>query len=368
MSKQLHFISCVEDSPRFVWESIVQLFNMRKYGYSKDFRIIVYHSKELSKEWENIEKMFPETKFFYYSDDKGLVQKLMTNYFYTPIHRLCSLQRHFQEYPELSKDAIFYLDSDVIFLQQPDIERYVQDEINYLSDTKTYLNLAYLDSKIKDVKEDKKEEYERVDIVGKAALLAGLNREILEKNNDSTGGAQYILKNVTPQFFSDCIDICLNIRMHFLVANQYFFPGNPGKEREDRGIQSWTADMWAIQWNLWRKELPSVTPKFMDFAWSTDKIENIQRDKPHVFMLHNAGIVSDAKIRETHNQKTVKDEDNKPVMVEAPAFFKDNFKKTSVFSDIASLETIANHPITSKYYNAVYVNEILDTYNNLLKQ
>lgn len=370
--RKLHFISCVEDLPRFVWETAVQLNNMRKYGYSDKFRVIVFLpayrlDRGISPQWKTLEEFFPETQFFYYPDENKKITQLAANYDYIPIHRLCSLERHFREHPQLEKDAIFYLDSDVIFLKQPELDQWLDDDINYLSDTKTYLNLAYLDSKVKDVRPDRQEEYKRVDIVGKGLELARLTRKIAYENNESTGGAQYLLKNINWKFFAQCVDLCLMIREHFRIGNQYFFPGATVQEREDKGIQSWCADMWAIQWNLWRLGLPCQTPQFMDFAWATDRVTSIQEQKPHIFMLHNAGITGDAKIRITENNKSVRDEENKPVLLEAPAFFKDSYKTKSVFTDIPTLEYIANHELTSQYYTSIYTREILDTYNTLLK-
>jgi len=288
----------------------------------------------------------------------------MVNYNYHNVHRLCSLERHFKEFPELTKDAIFYIDSDVIFTKNPELDQYLQDDINYLSDTKTYLNEEYLSGKIKDVREDRKEEYIKANIVDKAAKFAGLTISDIRVENNNTGGAQYILKNMTPKFFSECIDICLQVRMLFESSNQYFFPGDTPLERENNGIQSYCGDMWAIQWNLWRHKLPSETPKWMDFAWATDKIERLGE----VFMLHNAGVSDANGIRITENNKSVKDEQGKSVVVEAPALWKGNYKLKSVFNDMPILEEIVNHPISSQYCTAVYTQEIINTYNNLIKK
>lgn len=371
--KQLHVISCVEDIPRFEWETIVQLHSARKYNLSDKFRVIVFlpaynELRGFSSGWDSIVKMFPETKFYFYRDPKHKVTDLMVNYNYQPIHRLCSLERHFREFPELEKDAILYVDSDVIFTQTPPLQStalagYLQDDINYLSDTHTYLNAEYLESKWKDVIEEKQEEYKAFDPFTRVAKMCNIFPETIRENNKKTGGAQYLLKNATARFFNSCIDTCLIFRGFYQEVNQRFFPGNTVKEREDNGVQSWCADMIAIQWELWKQNLPSETPKWMDFAWATDKLDRLDS----VFILHNAGITSDGLIRITEDLKTVRDENDVPVVIEAPALFKDKYKRTSIFSAIEEVELVANHPESKKYCTSMYAKEVLETYNNLIK-
>lgn len=367
MNKKLHIIVCVEDLPRFVDEVTIQLYNFEKYDLSKDCRIIVFlpsYKPQFSVEWKKVEKIFPNTKFFYYSDKTSKITDLVVDYNYIPIHRLFSLEKHFKDFPELSKDTTLYLDSDVIFTQSHNIpQECINDEINYLSDTHTYLNEKYFSGKIKDVLPERLEEFEKLDVVDRIASFAGITKDILRENNNSTGGAQYLLKNLNSRFFSECIDICLLFRQYLQAINQRFFKGETPSERESNGYQSWVADMAAIQWNLWRHKLPSETPKWMDFAWATDKVEKLQ----DVFMLHNAGVSSDDGIRVTDNLRSIKDKEGKSIVLNCPAYWKGNYKLKSVFNDMPILEEIVNHPISSQYCTAVYAQEIINTYNNLIK-
>lgn len=368
--KQLHIISCVEDLPRFEWETIVQLHSARKHNLSDKFRIIVFLPayKEMlgfNSRWDKIVKMFPETKFFFYRDVRNKVTDLMVNYDYIPIHRLCSLERHFKEHPSLEKDSILYIDSDVIFNKAPEIsEECLQDDTNYLSDTHTYLNAEYLEGKWTDVIPEKQDKYKELDVFSKIAKLCNIFPDTIRENNKNTGGAQYLLKNMNSKFFSSCIDTCLMFRGFYQHVNQEFFPGTTRQQREDNGIQSWCADMIAIQWELWKQNRPSLTPKWMDFAWATDKVGKLDT----VWMLHNAGVTSNASIRITEDLKSVKDENNKPIVIEAPALYKESYKRTSVFESIEDVEKVANHPESQKYCTSVYAQEVLETYNNLIKQ
>lgn len=362
--RKLHFISCMEDAERFLFETCVQLFNASKYGLDDKFRILVFlpaynKLRGFSSKWKKLEEWFPNTKFFYYQDDeRNSVTDLMVNYDYIPIHRLCSLERHFKEHPELSKDAIFYLDSDVIFTKNPDIPQELLDnDTIYISDTRTYLNERYFTSKIKDVKPELREEYEQLDVVDKLASFAKLEKKTLIENNDCTGGAQYIFKNITTDFFSRCIDTCLIIRMYLQHLNQKYFPGDTPQDRENAGNQSWVADMNSIQWNLWRFKYKCETPKWMDFAWATDGIEKLN----DVWMLHNAGITNGHSLRITKNNRSVRDEQGNPTIVDCPAFDKNMFKNKSPFNEEEFLLSIVNHPESSKYCTSVYTKEVLDT-------
>lgn len=365
MPRELVIISCVENKERFVWETETQLFNLSKYGLADKFRLLIFlpaYQREFLKEWKELEIRYPEAKFFYYTDVQNKVTDLMVNYDYVPIHRLCSLEKHFKDHPELQKSAVFYLDSDVIFISEPPIASYIDDDVNYLSDTKTYLNEAYLSSKIKDVIPEKEEQYKKANIIDRAARFAGLTIHDIRAENENTGGAQYLLKDMTPKFFSECIDLCLKIRIFFQTINQEFFPGATRVDKENNGIQSFCADMWAIQWNLWKHKLPSQTPEWMNFAWATDGIEALGGK----FLLHNAGITSDSSIRITDSKKSIRGKDGKSVIINVPCFWKNKYQD-SVFNHIEDVYKVVNDDNSQKYCTSRYAQEVLETYNNLIK-
>jgi len=367
--REYSIISCVEDNERFIWETTVQLHNARKYNLSDKFRILVFLpaynlSRGLSPKWKELANIFKETKFFFFVDKTASVTDLAVEYQYIPIHRLCSLEQHFKDFPELEKQAILYIDSDVIFTSTPKFLDYLEDDVNYLSDTHTYLNHEYLASKEKDIVKGKEEEYKKANVIAKAASFAKLTEEDLKQNNNNTGGAHYLFKNITSKFFSSCIETCLLVRMYFQVVNQQFFPGDLPLERENNGIQSWCADMWSIQWNLWRFKLPSETPSWMDFTWATEETSKLDKR----FWMHNAGVTADSKIRIVDNLKSKKDEEGKLIIIDAPAFYKESYKNRSVFDDIENLQKILDHPESIKYCTSVYVQEIIDTYNSLIKK
>ena len=190
--------------------------------------------------------------------------------------------KYFQEHPEMTSKAVFYCDCDILFTDKFNIDAYINDEINYLSDTNSYINASYFDSKIKDVLPEKLEEYKTRDILAELTSLIGINRQIAEANNLNSGGAQYFLKNVDSSFWHKVMNDCLIIRKYLQHINKIFFAS------EEKGFQSWCADMWAVLWNLWLRDQETKNIPEMDFSWASDPIEKVHK----LGMFHNAGIIS----------------------------------------------------------------------------
>lgn len=269
--KQLHLVMAHPSDLCFAWQTAVNLYNQRKYGLSNKARILVYSPhdrKKLPGIWKFLETKFPESKFFYYTGTKTLSDTIgVTSYI--PLLRPYILQKHWEEFPELKNDAIFYHDSDIVFTKDPKfLNECKDDDINYLSDTKSYLNSDYFQAKRKDVLKEKEDRFRTVDPLQEVARFMGITREIFIENRANTGGAQYLLKNIDKNFWKDVFDNCIQIRTYLMDINKRFFAN------EDAGYQSWTADMWAVIGNLWKRKAQVVCPEIMNFSWSSEEIEN----------------------------------------------------------------------------------------------
>ena len=280
--KDLRFI-CVQPSDNyFVWQVHLWLESLKNIGHSDKATVLVFNPKGRPKntKWQQIVNLYPEAEFVFY-DDLHNINNLIR--IYIPIIRPYCLMRYFKENPEMETKAVFYCDSDVIFTKEFNIDKFRDDDVCYLSNTNSYINASYFDSKIKDVLSNKLEEYKKRDILQETTALANINREIAEKNNMHSGGAQYFLKNVDSQFWEKVLGDCIQIRLHLQTVNKQFF------ENESKGFQSWCADMWAVLWNLWFNNLETKVVLEMDFAWATDPIQKLDK----IGILHNAGIVSE---------------------------------------------------------------------------
>jgi len=314
-------------------------------------------SRLKSKGWnpniEIIKKQYPEANIYQYADDDN-IEHIMRVFNYIPLLRLYTLYKHFLKFPHLKDEAIFYCDSDILFLKPLDFSPFLNDDVNYLSwtgradRTYNYIWADYFDNKIEDVLPEKLNNYKKLDVLDEIARLCGINRQICVENRMNSGGAQYLLKNITHTFWEKCLNNCCAVRryLHKEINPQFF-------SSEDKGFQSWCADMWSVLYTLWANKAKTECPVELDFAWATDEISTTG-DK---YILHNAGVTSDAKIRRVWDK----------IEVEAPAFFKGNYvdNKKTPFQDTEYLNSIINNPTSSLYCTSTYTKEILETKINL---
>jgi len=256
------------------------LESLKNRGESDKAIVLVFtpNYREKNEKWKQVVDLYPEAEFHFYKDEHDVSSLLGI---YIPVLRPYTLWRHWKEHPELSDKAIFYCDSDVLFTQHFDIQQFIDDDVCYLSDTNSYINAKYFDSKVEQVLPDKLEEYKTRDVLAEIGSVVGISREEAEANNDHSGGAQYFLKNIDTAFWSKVMNDCILIRSYLQKINREYF------ESEDKGFQSWCADMWAVLWNLWVKEKEVKVIPEMGFSWSPDPIEKLETHP----ILHNAGIV-----------------------------------------------------------------------------
>jgi len=280
--RELAFVTVCPDDTYYTWQVHLWLESLREIGMSDKAVALIFtpNYREENPKWKQVTDLYPEATFKFYKDEDNLTPLIGI---YIPVLRPYTMWRFLRDNPQYSSKALFYCDSDILFTKDFNIDKYLDDDINYLSDTVSYVSAAYFDSKVKDVLPHKVEEYKSRDILAEVASLVGISREVCEKNNANSGGAQYLLKNMDSKFWSKVMNDCILIRTYLQKINREFF------ENEDRGFQSWCADMWAVLWNLWlRNQETAVVPE-LDFAWSTDPIDKLQETT----ILHNAGIVSE---------------------------------------------------------------------------
>lgn len=331
--KEIKFIQACPDDDYYLWQVQLWLESLKDIGFLKDTISLVFTPKtrEFNQKWRELEKLYPEAEFHFYKDVDG-ISKLIP--IYIPILRPYVLMKYFKEHPEMSEKAIFYCDSDVLFTENFNIEKYISNETCYVSNTLSYINASYFDSKIKDVIPEKLEQYRKRDILGEACKLVGISREIAENNNLDSGGAQYLLKNIDYKFWEKVITDCIRIRLHLQQVNKEFF------ENENKGFQGWCSDMWAVLWNLWlNNQMVKIVPE-MDFAWSSDPISKL--DKVGIF--HNAGIVS-------RNQGAI------------PVFYKGEYHAgKNPFQD-PYLDELYSNEDNKKLCNSFYVRKMIELRN-----
>ena len=278
--KDLKYICVQPDDQYYTWQVHMWLESLKNRGDIDKAIVLIFTPKDrqVNQNWKQVTDLYPEAEFHFYKDEHEVSSLLGI---YIPVLRPYTLWRHWKEHPELSDKAIFYCDSDVLFTQHFNVDKYIDDDVCYLSDTQSYIGASYFDSKVRDVLPEKLEEYKTRDILAEIGSVIGISREeAVEKDKDS-GGAQYLLKNIDAAFWNKVMNDCILIRSYLQKINKEFF------ENENKGFQSWCADMWAVLWNLWVREKEVKVIDEMGFSWAPDPITKLETHP----IFHNAGIV-----------------------------------------------------------------------------
>ena len=331
--KDLKFICAQPDDTYYTWQVHMWLESLKNIGHSDKAIVLVYTPsfREKSDKWQKIADLYPEAQFAFYKDNGDVSQQLGV---YIPVLRPFVLMKYFQEHPDMMTKAVFYCDCDILFTDKFNVDAYIDDDVCYLSDTNSYINASYFDSKIKDVLPEKLEEYKTRDILAEITSLIGISREVAEANNENSGGAQYFLKNVDASFWHKVMNDCIIIRKYLQHINKQFFAS------EEKGFQSWCADMWAVLWNLWLKDHETKNIPEMDFSWASDPIEKVHK----LGLFHNAGI-------------TNRD------MGTYPAFYKGIYHTGKDPFNDSHLLTVANDQNSKKYGTHYYVKKLIELKN-----
>lgn len=244
----------------FVWQLEIQLKNFNDIGLDpQKIHVVIGYKEEDGKPdiFDYLESKKFAT-FFYYSDTRekrGYVSSIRPHL----------LEKHFVAYPDLFKQTIFYHDSDIIFRERIDENKFTSDNHWYLSDTRNYLSDKYL----KTFGED---------FFLNFCSIVGISPQVVEANRHCTGGAQYIMKYVDSAYWKSVFHDSEKI---YKFLNEYNNSRDDGKK-----VQSWCADMWAVLWRAWKSGVSTRLDHELDFCWPKNHISRWYSTK----ILHNAGI------------------------------------------------------------------------------
>lgn len=284
MNKDVILITAQPINEYFIWQNHLYIESCIEQGFKEEqIHILLYHppGRVFNKNWNKLKEYYSNINIFVYQD-KGIASNLSV---YIPVLRPHILWQHFEALPELENKTIIYTDCDILWTNKLNIKHLLSDDVNYVSNASSYLNWDYFNNKYKDVLEHKKEEAYKRNFIEEICNIVGISESIVLENNLNTGGVQYILKNISSKFWKKVEKDVITIRKHLLNVNKEFF------ESENKGIQSWCADLWAVQFNLWLLEKETKVTKELDFAWATDDISKLK----NTGILHNAGIASEVQ-------------------------------------------------------------------------
>ncbi len=269
--KKLRYITVQPRLLYYAWQVEVMINNYIKHGINgEDVDILVAwnpidgtSTEEAISAWEKLAAGYSTFNFHFYQDTR--VQ---------PIHYISSirpnlLKQHFTKYPELKDYAIYYSDCDAVFTKKPDFDKFLSDDVWYLSDTNSYINSTYILSKGQDVYD-------------KMCEIVGIDPNIPADNDEHSGGAQYIMKNVDADYWAKVEMDCERMFFEINQLNYHKKAADP----QYHELQIWCADMWAVLWNGWLKGHDIKVVPELTFSWATDPVH--RWDETMIY--HNAGV------------------------------------------------------------------------------
>ncbi|KQM65222.1 hypothetical protein ASE74_10145 [Pedobacter sp. Leaf216] len=268
------FLSALPDTDYFMWQLEIQILNFKSFNIIKEnYHILISYDpdKGINPHFKDLTDQYSDdVSFFYYADNR--IEKS-----YVSTVRPHIIAKHFKEHLWLSVEHIFYHDTDIVFTDSiPDFDFLCIGDTWYFSDTRSYLDSAYIDRCAPGL------------LTGMCEVL-GFKEELIRKNDQNAGGAQTLLKNVDSKFWEK-IEIDCNILYQFLTSTQnkyerLYYQKYKNQGRKYTPISSWCSDMWVILWNaLERAEVK--LHEDLDFCWPFhDQTEWLNKK-----IFHNAGV------------------------------------------------------------------------------
>lgn len=245
----------------YAWQVEVYLHNFLQLGYNGNhIDVVAGYLDEVPESWRKIQAKFPYVRFFFYKDTMGECN-------YPPAIQSHILEKHFREHPYLKNDAIFFHDCDFVFTKYFDFSPFLQDDNWYFSDTISYIGANYIKSK------------DPV-ILDRMCEIVGVDRETVENNQNNSGGAQKLMKNIDADYWAEVY------KNSVVLYDELCKMSHLKQEGDPYGIQTWTASMWAELWTAWKLGHNVIVPKEFDFCWATCPIEQWHK----LSFFHNAGV------------------------------------------------------------------------------
>lgn len=245
----IKFIMCQPAIYRFAWELEVSLTRLKKLGVTDIILLFSKHSYVIP---EHLRDKY-DVEIHIYEDNRDDKR-------YIPSIKPYLWSRFLQEDRSRENETYFYLDSDVIFREIPEVVP--NENVWYGSDCRGYLGIEYIDSKGEGLLEG-------------MCHAIGIDPDMIRRE-DPVSGAQWVFTNPTFEYW-DKVYRDSNA-LHSYLDNL-----------TDTSVQKWTAEMWAQLWNVYHFGKTTETDSELDFCWATDNVERYYETK----IYHNAGVVDD---------------------------------------------------------------------------
>lgn len=249
----------------YAWQIDVMLYSFRTVGVNlEDVHIVCAIHGEIDPYFDKLMKKYPGVLFSFYEDtryDKGYISSIRPHI----------LKKHFEAFTELEGQTFFYHDSDIVLTRPLPVENILNDDVSYLSDTISYIGYNYILSKGKDV----------LDMM---LNIVGIDEKTVQNNEENSGGAQYLIKGVDRYFWHDVEKDSTRLFKDVTQLNNEKKKLDP-KHHE---IQIWCSDMWAVLWNIWKRNMETKVVGELDFSWSVNNVNDWHKKA----IYHNAGVTN----------------------------------------------------------------------------
>lgn len=264
-------IACTQPAiDYYAWQVDIFLHSIGNLniGY-ENVHVIFANDTQPSQACRDLVKKYPAVLFEFYDDTRDYRS-------YPPSVKQHLLYKHYQKHTWLEEESLFHVDCDVAFTKPINFDKLLKDDIWYLSNTISYIGYEYILSKGRPTLE-------------KMLDIAEIDEETVKQNQNNSGGAQYLFKNVKTEFWKEVVDLSHSLFIQMTeYINQTTDKSNPDPYYP---LQIWTAEMWAVLWTAWKKgTITKVVPE-LDFSWATDPIQ--KWDAYSIY--HNAGVTSNDK-------------------------------------------------------------------------
>lgn len=271
----LRFICAQPASKYYVWQVEVCINNFIDMGiHPNNIDVVCWKVNDvIPDEWSKLANAYP-VRFLFYSDTRE------TKHYISSI-RPNILKQHFQAFPELEKEAIFYHDCDIVFTKPLNWHQFLEDDSWYGSDTRWYIGHDYILSKGED-------------ILDEMCRIVDIDKQVIKNNELNAIGAQYLMKGINSEFWANVEKDCerlfkeiTDLNNEKIALDRHTMPENEARQPY-HPLQIWCADMWAVLWNGWKLGYKTVCHPELEFSWATSSEEEWYKYN----IYHNAGVIS----------------------------------------------------------------------------
>jgi len=257
----MRFLSAQSDNDYNIWQLQVQMFNFKKFGIEDKSIILLGFNPKIGVSDRALEfKDSTTARVIFLPDNRDLSDRL-----YAPSIRPHLIKQLYVEHPHMLENiAVLYHDCDILFIKLPHIKDLIQKREIYVSDINThYIN--------------------RIDIelIKEMCKIVGIPSSRVIKNEETSGGAQYLFNstlNFSYSFWNKVEDDSNNLYKLMLVSSEKY-----GSHMFD---QSWSADIWALLWNIWLLGVDTEISPELSFTVAHSPISELEKNN----IYHNAGV------------------------------------------------------------------------------